>query len=555
VTKMTRTSCLLFGLALLLLAQPVAGPAGAQNEEHLFSVDFTDAPLEDVLRAVFQDTPYTFTLGPGLDDRRVTTTLANVTFPQALRAILTLHDLTYTTSGGVYHIMSSGPEPPPSEEIYPPSDEEPETPDLTRSVTVDLQDVPIGTALDVLFKDIPIRYVLPPGLEGVRVSVHAEEEECCFVLMDVLEQADLACDLEDSVLHILSMEAAEAEATEFRRQREISLAMQTLSAGKHRMLYVADYGQRDQLRVRVFPYQGSDAVLWQSPAGGRIRYFLPSPDWTRALVVWEQRATQRVAIVYFSDGAAEEAAELRDARWVLWRDVDTIAAFESTPGEMTEHAYDTTEMKLSASAESARDWSAEAKPGLAFLTQPLAEGIGIVQAMLDDGDLAVPFRPADVAGALVRGAGIPYVPAGALDWSIARPVAAVSADEEHVALTTGQSKDAVFIIWRYHVYGSDYASRVWEVIPLSSLVSGEGVWVTDLRWSPDGEHLLFTEVHYHPARSHAPDIGGDVPDPLDWTYLVRMHSLRGEETRTIIVGRQGCLMPEPEMLQPHQGDK
>jgi type II secretory pathway component GspD/PulD (secretin) len=109
---MTRTSCLLLGIALLLLAQPLAGPVAAQDEEHLFGVDFTDAPLEDVLRVLFQDRPYTFTLGPGLEDLRVTITLSNVTFTQALRAVLALHDLTYARSGNVYRIVRDQPELP-----------------------------------------------------------------------------------------------------------------------------------------------------------------------------------------------------------------------------------------------------------------------------------------------------------------------------------------------------------------------------------------------------------------------------------------------------------
>jgi hypothetical protein len=533
---MKRTSWLLVGLTVALLAQVAAGAATEGQPNQYISLDLEDVSLEEALGALFQGTPYTFTLEPGLEDDRLTITLSEVTFGQALRAILSMHHLTYTQSGDAYSIARS--------EL-----------DLTRSVTVDLQDVPIGTALDALFEDIPVRYVLAPGMESVRVSVHAEEEQCCAVLMDVLDQADLTCDLEDDVLHILSMEAAEAEATEFRRQREIAWAMQSIPKGKHRALYIADYGRRDQLRVRVFPYQGNDAVLWQSPAGGRIRYFLPSPDWTRALVVWEQRGTQRVAIVYFLDGAAEEAAELRDVGWVLWRDVETIAAFGSAPGETTEYAYDTTEMTLSVPEEQVADRPDEDDPELAFLSRGLEEAIGMVRAMLDEDDLAVPIRPRDVTGSLVRGAGIPYVPPAALGLPVAHPIAAVSADGEHVALTTGRSKDAVFVISRYHVYGTDYSSRVLNVIPLSSLVSGEGVWVSDLQWSPDGQHLLFTEVHYHPARFHAPDIGGDVPDPLDWTYLVRMYSLRGEETRTIIVGRQGCLMPRAEMSQPPEGDE
>jgi type II secretory pathway component GspD/PulD (secretin) len=101
---MTRTSWLLLGLALLLLAQAAAGAATEGQPDRYITVDFRDAPLDDVLRSVFRETPYTFTLGPGLEDLRLTITLNEVTFRQALRAITGMHDLLYEKEGNVYHI-------------------------------------------------------------------------------------------------------------------------------------------------------------------------------------------------------------------------------------------------------------------------------------------------------------------------------------------------------------------------------------------------------------------------------------------------------------------
>ena len=108
---MTRRPWLLLGIAVLLLGQSVAGAAVARQEEHRFSVDFTDAPLGDALRILFHDTPYAFSLGPGLEGLPVTLSLNNVTFRQALSAVLALHGLASARSGDVYQIVLRGQEP------------------------------------------------------------------------------------------------------------------------------------------------------------------------------------------------------------------------------------------------------------------------------------------------------------------------------------------------------------------------------------------------------------------------------------------------------------
>jgi hypothetical protein len=78
--------------------------AWAQGEERLITLDLRDATLEDALALIFRATPYSYTLAPGVSGR-VTLTLNNVTFTQALRAILEMHELTYRKeAGNVYYI-------------------------------------------------------------------------------------------------------------------------------------------------------------------------------------------------------------------------------------------------------------------------------------------------------------------------------------------------------------------------------------------------------------------------------------------------------------------
>ena len=105
---MQRTSRSLLTLLALLLAAGcvllLASPASAQGEERLITLDLRDANLDDALKLIFRDTPYSYTLAPGISGL-VTLTLNEVTFSQALRAILDMHDLTYRREENIYYII------------------------------------------------------------------------------------------------------------------------------------------------------------------------------------------------------------------------------------------------------------------------------------------------------------------------------------------------------------------------------------------------------------------------------------------------------------------
>jgi len=98
-------------MGVLILAAAVGGllaatgTAQAQEEERLITLDLRDATLDDALRLIFRSTPYSYVLAPGVTGR-VTLTLNNVTFTQALRAILEMQKLTYRREqGNVYYVM------------------------------------------------------------------------------------------------------------------------------------------------------------------------------------------------------------------------------------------------------------------------------------------------------------------------------------------------------------------------------------------------------------------------------------------------------------------
>ena len=99
-------------LALAVLAVGMLAPsraAYAQEEERLITLDLRDATIDDALKLIFRATPYSYVLSSGVTGR-VTLTLNNITFTQALRAILDLQNLTYRREGNVYYITEKQPE-------------------------------------------------------------------------------------------------------------------------------------------------------------------------------------------------------------------------------------------------------------------------------------------------------------------------------------------------------------------------------------------------------------------------------------------------------------
>jgi Tol biopolymer transport system component len=159
-----------------------------------------------------------------------------------------------------------------------------------------------------------------------------------------------------------------------------------------------------------------------------------------------------------------------------------------------------------------------------------------LEKLAQDKEIAVPLPTRFLTDMILRGAGIPYFSSMESYLFGERAIASFSPDGKHLAFTNG--KAAVFIIWL-----GEHISNVEDTIPLTSLVSQEGVFVEDLHWSPDAKWLTFTELHYHPPQPTGLDIGPHA-GPLDYTYLVRMYSWKDRTTETIAVGRGAFLMPQ-----------
>jgi hypothetical protein len=94
------------GLLLLLIAVAVSFWTGqtACAQERQVTLDLREARLDDALRLLFEGMGYDYTLEPGLEELKVTVLIRDTAFPQALRAVLDLHKLTYRKDQTSYYI-------------------------------------------------------------------------------------------------------------------------------------------------------------------------------------------------------------------------------------------------------------------------------------------------------------------------------------------------------------------------------------------------------------------------------------------------------------------
>jgi hypothetical protein len=110
--KRTQVVCAALGVmvvmaCLIALSAQTWAQGTAAEDEHRITLDLRDANIEDALRMIFRDTPYSFTIEPGVTGR-VTLSLNEVPFSRALRAILDINNpkLTYRKEAGDLYVIT-----------------------------------------------------------------------------------------------------------------------------------------------------------------------------------------------------------------------------------------------------------------------------------------------------------------------------------------------------------------------------------------------------------------------------------------------------------------
>ncbi len=390
---------------------------------------------------------------------------------------------------------------------------------------------PVGDALSLLFKGTPYSYRFDPDvLADEPVTLNLKNVSFRLALRSLLDAVGLTYRKSGNTYYISKTSPAKEREFQSRGWAPPSEQWRTPIPGKHRMLYLTRYGDRTQLRVRVFPYEGSETILWESPEDSGNCYPLPSPSFTRVAII---SAGDNLFVLNLDSATTERIAREYRVQFAVWKDDDTLSllAADHEYRNRSELSFDFRTRNLTVVKTLPPDFDI-----LSFLEAAFDKPIRAIKELVRNGRFSMPFDEQQVGLAVLRGAGLPRRHPMYSEYILPSPMVALSPDGQYVALTTGQ--DVIFIIW----LGEELADVV-RVIPLTTLVNDEHVQPYDLHWSADSEYLTFTEVHYHPAQFYAADLPPS-PDPLDWTYLVRMYTHKSGQVSTLAVGRSAFLIPE-----------
>ncbi len=150
----------LLGAAALTLAAPRVAHAQAATLTNV-TIEMKDAPLRDVLENVFRTTKVDFSIDPNVQGR-VSLSAKDLPLDDALKAIQRASTVpfTFTKERGIYFVKpgtgsKAGASAAPTVK-----------PVALPNVTLDLQDAPIRTALEQIFRTAKLDYSIDPSVQG-----------------------------------------------------------------------------------------------------------------------------------------------------------------------------------------------------------------------------------------------------------------------------------------------------------------------------------------------------------------------------------------------------
>lgn len=375
-------------------------------------------------------------------------------------------------------------------------------------VSAELTNAPFEEALRQLFSGPMLgyaNYVVESGpKEGAVATIKLEERtRASDALTQVLGQYGLTCRWVGRTVYI------------FRKgeQREPEEEL---------LLYLRRNGDRLHLRLRAWPYEhGGEKLLWESPKDiFQSAYILPSPSFRFVAVAWRGETYyedmsddgSQLLLLPVAGGAAKRVPVPRAVGSVVWTRNDELDIAGEDNGRWH---YQPATGELTPVAEEGEE----------LLTVAYTDQVRILDGLLAKMKLPVAFPTRDLDSALREGVS-GELNRGANIW--APPQAAVSPDGRYAAVVGAEA--AVYVL-------EVRAGSILQRIPATRLVDTEGLALGQLHWSPDSAHLVFTESHFHAARSHAiAGPTGQLPSVTDWTELVREYTPATGRTETLTVG-------------------
>jgi len=149
------------------------------------NLEMNNLPVQDALAALFRGTGKSFAVEPGVAGT-ASISLQDVPFEEAVDATAKAWGLTYRINKGVY-VFARVPKAEPYRHVLP-----------QKTVTLFLSDTPIKNALETLFEDTNVAYVLEPGIAGT-VTMRINDVPFSDALSAVLKASGLTVRKENGI--------------------------------------------------------------------------------------------------------------------------------------------------------------------------------------------------------------------------------------------------------------------------------------------------------------------------------------------------------------------
>ncbi len=189
-------------LLCILIATIAPSQASAQDDpsQKVLSLDYQDAPVRDVLRAMFRSVSVSFTVAQEVQGP-INVSLKNVTFEVALDNVLRQVNATYRVESGVYNILLR----PLPEETDLSDDRSPIISSLI------FEDSDVREAIRALFKQVSKHYVMAADVQGV-VNANLARVPLPLALDVLLGQVDSTYRIQGGVYEIVRRQTVVGEA-------------------------------------------------------------------------------------------------------------------------------------------------------------------------------------------------------------------------------------------------------------------------------------------------------------------------------------------------------
>jgi type II secretory pathway component HofQ len=163
-------------------------------------------PLRSALARLFRGTGLSYAVAPDVPNPPITISMQDVPFGTALQTLTQVAGVTYRRENDVYVI---GTRPSASEPIVANA-----APVAARRVTLHLKEVPLRQALEQLFEGTGLQFAIAPDVPNPPITIELRDEEFATALRQIVRLSAVATYRKEGSIYIIGVRSPEATEPE-----------------------------------------------------------------------------------------------------------------------------------------------------------------------------------------------------------------------------------------------------------------------------------------------------------------------------------------------------